>query len=266
MKKKSMLIAGILMLTMIFSLVGCGKDGYDENGDSEDEKITYTDLDWPESDIVKTIPVPKSKKGHANWESSDGYNVDIINMTKEDYKAYVKECQKAGYTVDYDKSDELYTAKDKHGNCLSVSYDKDDDTGKYVMWLEVTTKKYDDDTKYEPETNTASNANNTDVSESEAPSSSSGSSSADKSNIRPDVKKAIDSYEKFMNKYVSFMKKYSESDDTTSMMKDYNSYMKKYADFAKKFKKLKDKKLNDDELAYYMEVESRVADKLATIE
>lgn len=264
MKKKSMLLVGVLILTIIFSLVGCGKDGYDEDSDSEDEKITYTDLDWPESDIVKTIPVPKSKKGYANWESSDGYNVNIINMTKEDCNNYIKKCQKAGYIVDYKKNDGFYSAEDKSGNYLRVEFRKDDN-GKQVMHLSVVTKDYYDDDDDAPDTS-ASNTNNTDVSESEVPSSSSGSSSADKSNIRPDVKKALDSYEKFMNKYVSFMKKYSESDDTTSMMKDYNSYMKKYADFTKKFKKLKDKKLNDDELAYYMEVESRVADKLATIE
>ena len=57
--------------------------------------------------------------------------------------------------------------------------------------------------------------------------------------IRPEVKKAIDSYESFMNKYIDFMKNYSEADDAVSMVNDYAEYMEKYTKVVKDFDALK---------------------------
>lgn len=83
--------------------------------------------------------------------------------------------------------------------------------------------------------------------------------------IRPEIKESIDSYESFMNEYCDFMEKYDESDDVVSMLKDYTSYMAKYADFTKKFDELDDSDLNDAELAYYLEVQNRVNQRLLSV-
>lgn len=79
--------------------------------------------------------------------------------------------------------------------------------------------------------------------------------------IRPEVKEAIDSYETFMNSYCDFMTKYAESDDATSMLDDYTDYMNKYIDATKKFSDLEGD-LNDEEIKYYVEVQTRVSQKL----
>ena len=86
------------------------------------------------------------------------------------------------------------------------------------------------------------------------------------SEIRPEVKKAIDSYESFMNKYIDFMKKYSESDDAVSMANDYAEYMEKYTKVVKDFDALKDNDLNDAELKYYLEVQNKINTDLISIQ
>ena len=68
-----------------------------------------------------------------------------------------------------------------------------------------------------------------------------------------------------MNDYCDFMTKYSESDDVVSMMADYVDYMSKYADMAKKFDDLENDNLYDAELSYYLEVQTRITQKLANV-
>ena len=73
----------------------------------------------------------------------------------------------------------------------------------------------------------------------------------------------MDSYEAFMNEYCDFMEKYSKNPTDAGLMADYMSYMQKYDDFTKKFDQWGGEDLNDAELAYYMEVQTRVYDRLA---
>ena len=62
------------------------------------------------------------------------------------------------------------------------------------------------------------------------------------------------------------MKKYAASDGTDlSILSDYTEYMSKYADFVKDFEKWEDEDLNAEEIAYYLEVQARVTEKLLEI-
>ena len=68
----------------------------------------------------------------------------------------------------------------------------------------------------------------------------------------------MDSYEFAMKEYSSFMKKYTSSSNPVSMMTDYNRIMEKYTNANNEFNKIKKESLNSAELAYYLEVQSRV--------
>ena len=67
-----------------------------------------------------------------------------------------------------------------------------------------------------------------------------------------------------MDEYVAFMQRYGNADasDMAAMMADYADMMKRYAEFAEKIDALGESELSDAELAYYMEVTSRVSQKL----
>lgn len=90
-------------------------------------------------------------------------------------------------------------------------------------------------------------------------------SNTDSNGLRSDFKEAMDSYESFMNEYVAFMKKYAENPSDMSLLSDYTSYMSKYTDVVSKFAQWESEGLNDAELTYYLEVQTRVNAKLAEV-
>ncbi len=87
----------------------------------------------------------------------------------------------------------------------------------------------------------------------------------DESDISPEFKKMMDSYEAFFDEYVEFMKKYKNSSNTAAMMTDYAEYMTKYADYMKKLDEVDEDELTTAEVAYYTEVNARIMKKLAEI-
>ena len=84
--------------------------------------------------------------------------------------------------------------------------------------------------------------------------------------IRPKVKEAIDSYEAFYDEYIAFMKKYQSADssDLLGMMTDYLNMIEKESEMADKMDALEDD-MNDAELEYYLEVTTRVMQKMSGI-
>ena len=83
--------------------------------------------------------------------------------------------------------------------------------------------------------------------------------------LDPDFKAMMDSYEAFFDEYVEFMNTYNDSDDTLGMLADYTEYMTKFTDYMGKLEQVESEDLNAAETAYYLEVNSRVMKKLATV-
>lgn len=84
--------------------------------------------------------------------------------------------------------------------------------------------------------------------------------------LRPEFKSAMDSYEAFMDEYVEFMKKYEDSNGTSpELIAQYATIMSKYAQFASDFEKWEEEDLNEAEMKYYIEVEARVSQKLLEV-
>ena len=85
--------------------------------------------------------------------------------------------------------------------------------------------------------------------------------------IRPEVKEFLDAYEACMDEYVDFMQKYMNADPTSmvSMMGDYYSILTRYTEFAEKIDAFDESELTNAELAYYIEVTSRVSQKLLSV-
>ncbi len=84
--------------------------------------------------------------------------------------------------------------------------------------------------------------------------------------MRPEFKKAMDSYEEFMTEYCEFMKKYGESDGTDlGLVADYANYMSKYAEWVKDFEGWDDGEMNTEEAAYYLDIQNRISKKLIEV-
>ncbi len=79
------------------------------------------EIEWPDSDLAKMLPVPKSKTGKINNDSSDYLSVLIDKTSESDFKEYVKDCKEKGFDVDYSNGDAYYRAKNSKGYSLEVS-------------------------------------------------------------------------------------------------------------------------------------------------
>lgn len=86
--------------------------------------------------------------------------------------------------------------------------------------------------------------------------------------IRPEFKEAMDSYEAFFNEYVDFMIKYmdAEADEMVGMLADYTAYLTEYTEAMEKLEELEYQDMSVEESIYYLEVTSRIYEKLWEIE
>lgn len=83
--------------------------------------------------------------------------------------------------------------------------------------------------------------------------------------INPDFKAAMDSYEEFFDEYVAIMRKYKENPADLSILTDYSNYMSQYADMMQKLEKWENEDLNAAETAYYIDVQARISKKLLEV-
>lgn len=83
--------------------------------------------------------------------------------------------------------------------------------------------------------------------------------------MRPEFKEAIDSYEDFFDEYCDFMKKFNESPDDLSLLGEYIEYMTQYSVTMEKMNELDDGEMNDAEMKYYLEVTTRINQKLIDV-
>lgn len=91
----------------------------------------------------------------------------------------------------------------------------------------------------------------------------SNNSSSSSTSLRKEFKEAMDSYERVMDEYIAFMTKYNASKGTNpELIAAYSEYMKKYIDATDAFKKWDSKEINKEEAKYYVDVQTRVAQKL----
>lgn len=257
MRKK---IIGLLMILMALSLAGCGKDDISATTTQTEteEAETYGVFEWPDTEIAKLVPVPKSNVGKIEWSHDYGFVIYVAEMTQDDYDEYVADCSELGFTAELDEGYSeywdyyYYRANNSEGYHLSLSFgEKGDD----VMWIRLD----------EPDDEVETTEDVAELTESEETSSSEETSQVSDSEIRPEFKEALDSYEAFFDEYIEFMKKYSESDDTTSMLADYTSYMSQYADTMSKLSALEGEDMTTAEAAYYLEVTVRINEKLLEV-
>ena len=73
----------------------------------------------------------------------------------------------------------------------------------------------------------------------------------------------MDDYEAFYDEYIAFMQKYASSDNPVSMMTDYLALMSKAEEMDRSISKVDESELSDEELELYIDVTTRVTNKLA---
>lgn len=203
-------------------------------------------FEWSKSDLAKLIPVPETTIGKVKSDTSSNLYVYVGNTSIGTYNTYVNTCMESGFTIDYSKSENNFYAYDPNHNHLAVKYEDNQ-----VMSIHLTQSA-----------NSSTNTNN--KNSAKLPHKPVSENSNDLINrMHPEFKDAMDSYEAFIDEYCQFMKKYAAtSTPNEDLLTDYNSYIQKYTETMNAFKDWKNKEMNDIETAYYLEVQTRVTQKL----
>ena len=95
-------------------------------------------ITWPDSEMAKLLPVPKSTTGKIYNNDEDSFSVYIGETTIDDYNAYVKACEEKGFTVDAQKEDKAFSAKNADSYKLSVDY-----KGNNVIYISIAEPEFD---------------------------------------------------------------------------------------------------------------------------
>lgn len=117
-----------------------GEDGYSfeaYNDEGYQIKVSYTtalsvevdipiemnEIEWPNSDIAKLIPQPKSLYGKIEWEHDYGFVIYIGNTTLDDFKEYVDSVYDCGFNIAYSKGDAHFWADNADGYHVNIQYE-----------------------------------------------------------------------------------------------------------------------------------------------
>ena len=212
------------------------------------------EITWPTSGLATLIPTPESTLGKIITDSSEYFHIQLGKTSKDEYKKYVSSCEDKGFTVDYDKDENSFSAKNKDSYKISVKYLGNDNID---IYLEAPKKEDDSET-------TPSNPSSSDNTETDNNTQTNNDSNM-VDGMRKEFKDAMDSYEEFMDEYVSFMKKYNANPTDTGLLADYTKYLSKYSKFVEDFDKWDGNDLNAKEAAYYLKVQTRVNKKLLDV-
>ncbi len=83
--------------------------------------------------------------------------------------------------------------------------------------------------------------------------------------IRNEFKEAMDSYEGFYDEYCEFMMEYQKNPSNLQLLMKYADMMKRLVEMDEKFAAWEEEELTNDELIYYIEVNTRVTQKLLAV-
>ena len=275
--KRTLKTLMILVMAMLL-MTGCGSDKSEESNVTSDANTDINDTVSESEDDIKyadLLPVTEDyfKNGEVAIIEPDGgsqYYFRVTNFTDDEYEAYVEACKAAGfddvhYEGDIGTDDKMYLAY-----ALNRKYYLDITTNNEIKAVDISCQIVDKSETTETE---STQVTETEVTETESTENSATTSTDTESStqtetivsstdIRPEFKEAMDSYETFFDEYCEFMKKYNESDDTTSLLADHTSYMVKYTDTMQKMNNVSEDELTDAEVAYYSEVSARISAKL----
>jgi hypothetical protein len=241
MKKR--VLAVILAVVMVFALTACGG----ESGGGGTPPISET-LRWPSSELAKLLPIPESNTGNVSFESSSSLFIDVSNTTKEQFNAYVDECMSRGFSENFTRFDDFFSAENESGYSLLLGL-----IDNSIMSITVHAPRSDtpDDSNGNNNNSNGENGNN---------SSNDNNTNTSDSGWR----EFLVAYEAWVDSYVEFMKKYSANPTDISLLSDYMEFMQKTVEWAEKADEWEDD-LSGDDLIEYLATITRIIGKLSSI-
>ena len=234
--KRNAIIIAVVALLVLFGLSSCGSNSTNSK--------TYAE--WPTSGLATQLPQPDSSNIRIITNDEDGIAIGLDDFGGDACEEYVKACIEKGFTLNANTEANLFEAYNADGYYLAI-------------WLAPASQVMDI-VLIAPKDSASENS-----STSESEDSSTSDSSTDDGTVSPDFKEMMDSYESVMNKYCDFMENYNSSSDPMSMLSDLTAIMAEEAEWVEKIDAVDTSSLSAADSAYYLEVTSRVNERLLSL-
>lgn len=226
---------------------------------SLDVPIQMKENAWRDTLLSKLVPKPVSTLGKVETENERYFTYYAGKTSQDDFLEYADKVFNAGFSKNYQKSDDYFYAINPEGYKVTLTY-----KGNNIMEISITAPAEE---KEEETTATTPSIDETKKEETpkEEKTEADENATSTNSGIRTDFKNAMDSYEEFMNEYVDFIKKYEANPTDMSLLSQYGTMMQKYSEQVSAFNQWESDDMTKEEVAYYIDVQARVNKKLLEV-
>ena len=125
------LICVVIMLAVygvesITTAITAAKD----NAANEQEKLQAQSVtyEWPSVGLNQYLPIPPTEYGDIKTDDETRFNVEIYQVSSEDFEGYVKNCKEKGFTISTTKTDSVFYAYHAEQYKLDIFYWEDEET------------------------------------------------------------------------------------------------------------------------------------------
>ena len=125
------LICVVIMLAVygvesITTAITAAKD----NAANEQEKLQAQSVtyEWPSVGLNQYLPIPPTEYGNIKTDDETRFNIEIYQVSSEDFEGYVKNCKEKGFTISTTKTDSVFYAYHAEQYKLDIFYWEDEET------------------------------------------------------------------------------------------------------------------------------------------
>ena len=125
------LICVVIMLAVygvesITTAITAAKD----NAANEQEKLQAQSVtyEWPSVGLNQYLPIPPTEYGNIKTDDETRFNIEIYQVSSEDFEGYVKNCKEKGFTISTIKTDSVFYAYHAEQYELDIFYWEDKET------------------------------------------------------------------------------------------------------------------------------------------
>lgn len=125
------LICVVIMLAVygagsITTAIAAAKDNAaNEQEKQQAQSVTY---EWPSVGLNQYLPIPPTEYGDIKTDDETRFNIEIYQVSLEDFEGYVKNCKEKGFTISTTKTDSVFYAYHAEQYELDIFYWEDKET------------------------------------------------------------------------------------------------------------------------------------------
>lgn len=125
------LICVVIMLAVygvesITTAITAAKDiAANEQEKQQAQSVTY---EWPSVGLNQYLPIPPTEYGNIKTDDETRFNIEIYQVSSEDFEGYVKNCKEKGFTISTTKTDSVFYAYHAEQYELDIFYWEDKET------------------------------------------------------------------------------------------------------------------------------------------